>query len=472
MGHHKKLFRVALGVVCLNLISNAAATAQIKSGNWKWQNSQQNCCPPPPCVPYCPPTAPVDGLSPAPGPAMDPSLSPVPSAPTSPDASPAPADPGAPANSPPAQDPVANQPNFAQPQINNALANVGDTGSRGSRAPNMIGDFFGTSGTPYVSSIVGPAPPGFFNPPLGSPTSSFGNLAAAPGASVGRLKLTENGSIIPQDRFFVNYSYFNDARIYDGVDVHRITPGFEKTIFGDDISVEVRFPFADTASSNVNTTIGPNKSVTEFGNMSVWLKAVIAENCHFVVSTGLGLTLPTADDYVLFDGATELVVENQSVHFLPFIGAQYTPDDRWFAQGMIQFDIDSNGNDVLVGTPGALTSIGDARDNAYMFVDLSVGYWIYKAHSRSATIQGVAPILEIHHNTTLDNGDAIEAIGLAAPGSTSVTNAVFGLTTQMSDNKNLTLGYATPIGGDSQFDGELRVFFNWTPGAGGLGSCL
>lgn len=466
LGPGKRVRHVLFMMACVTLLSHTSAIAQ-QRGAWKWRKSQQVCPPSgvPICPPICPPT--VDQhATPVVTPSDDTTSSPVPETSDNQDASPAPA---ASAEGAPAPAPATdtNQPNFAQPEINNALASVGDTGSRGSRAPNMIGDFFGTSGTPYNPLGGGTIPP------LGPFNNAIGNLAAAPGASVGRLKLTENASIVPQDRFFLSYSYFDDARIYDGVDVQRITPGFEKTIFGDDISVEVRFPFADTASSNVNIANGPGKSATEFGNMSVWLKAVIAENCQFLVSTGLGLTLPTADDYVLFDGANELAVENESVHLLPFIGVQYTPNDRWFAQGMIQFDFDANGNEVFVGPLGGpLGSIGDARDNSYMFVDLSVGYWIYKAQCQSATIQGVAPILEIHHNTTLDNGDQLTEIGLARPGSTSVTNAVFGLTTQMSDNKTLTVGYTTPIGGDDQFDGELRLFFNWTPGAGGLCGCL
>lgn len=121
------------------------------------------------------------------------------------------------------------------------------------RAPNMIGDFFGTgsssssSSSSSVMSIIGFDPLGepiLSNLPFGagpgpgpsspSPLSQLfipgGNIGAAPGAQIGRLKLTENTSPIPQDRVFVNYSYFDDTPLFPGgVNVNRVAPGFEKT---------------------------------------------------------------------------------------------------------------------------------------------------------------------------------------------------------------------------------------------------
>ena len=110
-------------------------------------------------------------------------------------------------------------------------------------------------------------------------------------------------------------------------------------------------------------------------------------------------------------------------------------------------------------------TISRAQDNTFLFTDVSVGYWVYQSHDRSTCIQGIAPIAEIHYNTTLSQGQVIEAMNLAAPGNTTVTNMVFGLTTKMNKGKWLTLGYTAPVGGNRQFDGELRVLFNWIPGA-------
>ncbi|MFN8707809.1 MAG: hypothetical protein ACK50J_14120, partial [Planctomyces sp.] len=76
------------------------------------------------------------------------------------------------------------------------------------------------------------------------------------------------------------------------------------------------------------------------------------------------------------------------------------------------------------------------------------------------------PVIEVHHNTSLGSGNAFDGVNLdlAAPGSQHVTNMVFGINTKIHNGKSLTLGYVTPIGGDEQFDKEIRVMFNWIPG--------
>ncbi|MFO0426284.1 MAG: hypothetical protein ACK526_06930, partial [Planctomyces sp.] len=319
-------------------------------------------------------------------------------------------------------------------------------------------DYFGTFGNIY-SPLGGGLFPGV------SPFIT-GNLGAAPGANVGRVKLGENVSPIPRDRVFVNYSYFNDVNIAGGgIDVHRVTPGFEKTFLNGNASIELRTPFADTVSSTI-TTAGPQASATEFGNMTVWMKAMLIRGDQGALSTGLGLALPTADDYIVDNGGSDLAVENSSVHYLPFIGGIYTPDDRWFTQGLMQLDFDGSGNKVYTGNLAAPTFEGTARDTTYLFVDVSVGYWVYKTNHRHDTIQGIAPVIEVHHNTSLGSGNAFDGVNLdlAAPGSQHVTNMVFGINTKIHNGKSLTFGYVTPVGGDDQFDKEFRVIFNWMPG--------
>ncbi|MCA9086623.1 MAG: hypothetical protein KDA81_21345 [Planctomycetaceae bacterium] len=358
-----------------------------------------------------------------------------------------------------------DQPNFIQPQMNNALANVGDTGFSGSRAPNMIGDFFGTSYVPFSPSINGPS-----SFPSVLEHSIYGNLAAAPGANVGRLKMAENASPIPTDRFFVNYSYFNDVNILKGLSINRVTVGFESTIFNENMSVEVRTPFAQTAASTTyfnDTETFYRTDASQTGNMSIWFKALLAQSCTMSVAAGIGATLPTADSYFVIDERTDtlaLMVKNKTVHFLPYVATVYTPTDRSFFQMMTQFDIDSQGNPIYFDDGGGLGQIGRFNDNNFVFFDAQVGYWVYKNNCCNAAITGIAPIVEFHHNRTLNTGDAIPALGLNAPGKSNVSNLIVGLTARLGGNSSMTMGYATPVGGDRQFDGEFRLTFNWVPG--------
>jgi hypothetical protein len=98
------------------------------------------------------------------------------------------------------------------------------------RLPSMFGDFYG--GSSLVATITDTSFPAVVNFPAG-------------GAAVRRVKIGENNSSIPRDRFIFNYSFFNDVN--DGIgDVNRYTVGFEHTLFSENNSIEVRFPIAST----------------------------------------------------------------------------------------------------------------------------------------------------------------------------------------------------------------------------------
>lgn len=302
-----------------------------------------------------------------------------------------------------------------------------------------------------------------------------GDIISAPGSNVGRVKLTENTSPIPRDRAYINYSYFDNTPIFPGgVNVNRVTPGFEKTFLGGDMSVEVRAPFATTLDSDIMLGGVTNTSTSQFGNLTAYLKTLLYDDEAFALGAGVGVAVPTANDFLMLDartGRTVVGVDNKSVHLLPYIGGAYIPNNRLFVQSIMQFDVDLNGNDVLAssfadGSPtGVLTNLGNGHDRTYLFFDVSLGYWI---PTYLGPISRVAPILEYHLNQSLSDGDTISGAAgntfynFGAPGGVSVSNGVAGLVASIRDEATLTVAYATPLGGaDQQFDGEVRVMFNW-----------
>src|SRR5690606_12708154 len=126
-------------------------------------------------------------------------------------------------------------------------------------------------------------------------------------------------------------------------------------------------------------------SEIELGNVTAFLKALMWESDTFSWSAGVGMTIPTADDVrVEAGGRTILEIEHSAYHVLPFLGLLWTPSDRCFAQGLLQYDIDANGNPVHLssfnnGIPtGNLSKIGTADDATYAFIDLGIGYWMYR----------------------------------------------------------------------------------------------
>ncbi|MEZ6052512.1 MAG: hypothetical protein R3C02_14180 [Planctomycetaceae bacterium] len=320
-----------------------------------------------------------------------------------------------------------------------------------------------------------------------SEVAGISNPGAMPGGNVGRQKIAENSSPLPRDRVYVNYSYFNNTPLTsDGIDVNRVTPGFEKTFFGGDMSIEVRAPFATTLDSDLLSGALGDTSTTEFGNMTVFFKALLWDAGYEAISAGLGVTIPTADDVSL---GNVLRVKNESVHFLPFIGALFLPTERLYIQSFLQADIDPNGNtfqfsDFTAGVPsGNLRTIARPNDGDYVYFDVGIGYWIYQAPlcggacgtggcgDRHGWVRGIAPTLELHYNGTMNASDTVlvqqgptaYTIGNGRQSNLDIWNMVLGVNFDLRRNAVLTLAYATPLSnnGREQFDSEFRVMFNW-----------
>ncbi len=340
--------------------------------------------------------------------------------------------------------------------------------------------------------VVSPDAAWNYNYVILSEAAGLSNPGGAPGAMVGRQKLSENGSPLPHDRVFVNYSYFNNTPLQSGgVNVTRVTPGLEKTFFDGNMSVEVRAPFATTLDSDIIAGGLTDTGNAEFGNLTVYFKALLWDAGFEAISAGLGLTFPTADDVTLSmaDGTRLLDIQNESIHLLPFVAGLYMPTERVFVQGMLQLDLDPTGSstrftEFVNGAPtGNLLAVGRPNDADYVFFDIGLGYWMYQAPTYGASvcgdcsdaglgwIQGIAPTMELHYNGTINRADSVSVargpstirIGNPELSEIQLWNLVLGVTFQMRGNADLTLGYATPLntGRDRQFSSEVRVMFNW-----------
>lgn len=297
------------------------------------------------------------------------------------------------------------------------------------------------------------------------------NPSNSGGVVVGRMKIAENTSPIPRDRVFLNYSgFFNTPLAPGGVDVHRFVPGFEKTIFNGLASWEMRFPFASTIDTNFVAGGINSDGYVKYGNMSATYKMLLSASDTFLVSGGVQVALPTGSDINVStpNGAKVARVGNSSVHVMPFFGALYTPNQRFFTQAFLQVDVDANGNPVQVDptfSGGELVGVGRLNGPTFLYADLGAGYWMYRSESCRSRILGFAPTLELHYNRSLQAADLIVNRNIVIGDFFSnfeLLNMTIGCYTQFSPVSILTLGYNTPLGGgqDKQFAGELRVAFN------------
>ena len=363
-----------------------------------------------------------------------------------------------PSNTPPMGNPqAAPQSNFSnQPPVSSLAAGQGAISGQ-DYVPGFFGDFF--AGPATIIDSTGP-----------------GVVALPLNGTVGLMKFVENSSPIPRDRFYVNYSYFDDVNMIPGkLDVRRMTPGFEKTFFNGTTSFELRAPMATTLNSttlfdatNVRVN-GYDTTNFELGNLTGFFKALLYQDDVWALSTGLGVALPTADDQKVIndDGSGQVFnrIKNSSVHLLPFLGAVATPTDRWFMQGVLQFDAGLNGNSVYGFNGNTLIKEGTLNDPNWIFVSLGQGYWIYQAADQSSVINRIALVNEFHFNNTLGRTDQV--VGQTATFSDRLNvqsiNTVMGANILFDQNKSLMLGYSHPVGGgnDRSFDGEFRAIFNW-----------
>lgn len=170
------------------------------------------------------------------------------------------------------------------------------------------------------------------------------------GGLVGRNKYFDDGSPLPRDRVFFDYSHVGNFQGLDtSFDVNRYVFGAEKTFLDGTASVEVRVPFAGTVNSDQLGGQALDVDHAEFGNVGLLLKGTLFRNANGIVAVGLGLSMPTADDSrILFAGRTVLEIRNHAWLLQPILAAAWVPNDRFYVQAGLQFDFDANGNPVYV----------------------------------------------------------------------------------------------------------------------------
>ncbi|EMI16387.1 putative secreted protein [Rhodopirellula maiorica SM1] len=291
-----------------------------------------------------------------------------------------------------------------------------------------------------------------------------------PGVSTRRVKVAENFSPAIRHRVYVNYSFFNDA--FGGLgDISRYTLGVEKVLFKDLISIEFRLPTAATYGST--QTLGARQDRNfEIGNLTIIPKAVLKSDTHYIWSAGLGISVPTADDTRLRDSSGQdlLVVENESVHLLPFSGLLYRVNEDVTLQTYMQLDIAANGDPIRGNRfNNTLPVIGKFTDSTLMHLDVAATQSIYRNQDGDAGwIQQVLLNTELHYTATLQDSDMVSAGSLRYSNLANhfnIVNATTGFHLLVNDKLVVTPAISIPLrdGLDEQFDYEAMVQINYMP---------
>lgn len=326
---------------------------------------------------------------------------------------------------------------FLSPVVIQRRPSLGATAGSYSTAPNMIGDHFG--GT-FLYGLIG-------------------NHTVPLAGGDRRFKIAENVSPVPQDRVFFNYNHFENS-LRDSNDqnqsLDRFTFGFEKTFWRGHASLEARLPFASALNST--QTFGDlDTQSTELGNLAAALKVKLFSSCKCTISGGTAITIPTGDDFDLFNANTlELRVKNDSVHLAPFLGYLNQISCDTFFQGFVQADFDLGGNDVY--TSGGFQGV--IQDQHLLFIDASLGHWICRNCDPCARLNGVAAIAELHYTTTMNDTDSVASVTNPF-NRLDILNASGALNFQLG-RTSLRVGAAAPLTDNEEklFDAEVIFQLN------------
>ena len=197
------------------------------------------------------------------------------------------------------------------------------------------------------------------------------------------IKISENDGPRPVDRVYFGYNYYDNVNPslnpgLGGVNLHRETVGFEKTIWNGDASLGMRLPF-------VQLTGLPGANQSGVGDLSFLFKYAFYNDRQSgdLISAGLVLTTPTGANTPDFGDGT---AAPRSWLFQPWVGF-FKNFDRAYVQGI-----------------SSLLAPTDTRDPTLFWNSVAFGYWLTRNHPERI-ITGIIPTVEFHVTTPLNQRD-------------------------------------------------------------------
>lgn len=295
---------------------------------------------------------------------------------------------------------------------------------------------------------------------------------------LGRVKISESQSVIPQTRFILDHNYFSLAPVTNGrANINRLTPGVEWAFLNNNrASFELRVPIGWTVNCEQALDDIGSEDTGTIGDITLNFKMLLKRTRRFAMSAGMAVSLPTSKDRGL-SNTTEpvrnfLEVRNNSVHLMPFLGVMYLPNDAFYMQGFAQVDVSAGCSDVFfhdyVNT-GTMQKFGTWNECTYAYLSGVVGRWLYKDFSKRYGINGINVQAELHYTQSLGKGKDIhgtfvspdglsaERVTITRRSTEEYLNLTFASHFLINRKNNLGFGFSVPIFDQKQFDIEARI---------------
>ncbi len=302
-------------------------------------------------------------------------------------------------------------------------------------------------------------------------------------------KVSENNSVIPQDRIGISYNLLNDVELRSGFggfvpgddqEISEFKFRYEKTFFDGNFSVDLIMPFnitneRDQSFNSLNGLMLDRES--ELGDLAINLKALLHRTDRFALSAGLMLEIPTSDPQQILipiGPGIGLQFANEDSYFLtPWIGGLYDLNDKTFVQSFMSYRMETNRHDVNFLIGPAAFQIGDAQDPNYFMWSTQIGHRMYENRSRRG-ITAIIPSLELHYTSSTDTDPTASfqtpIIPIAIPpsiGSVDYLTLTLATNIELGRKASLGMGFGLPLReGNSTFpllsSGPTDKNFDWS----------
>jgi hypothetical protein len=284
---------------------------------------------------------------------------------------------------------------------------------------------------------------------------------------LGRSSIGANTRAVPTDRLYFDYSLIKNGVPFSRTEnFDRYTFGIEKTVGEGDFSVELRVPFAASMDNLLILENGQGASDVKTGNALVILKHELASNEQMIISGGLGISIPTGSDIEVDNAAGKPLIRlvNEATHMKPFLAMAFVPDQHFFMQSFIEYDLPAGRNGAEVNLDGmGLQQVGRFRDASHLLWDVSAGYW--SEADDESMIRRWAPVMEFHFDKGFSDGSQVRGNSYRLfdiSQDREAANILAGVTLDLHEGRYFSFGYGTGVGGNSSSsDGEFRATLNW-----------
>ena len=242
----------------------------------------------------------------------------------------------------------------------------------GARRNNVDGGCDGRSGKPYsgkhrlhVPDMLGSS--AWFT---GYSVGTNDTTVVLPTMLLTQPNVTERFNASVQNRIWADYRHWNNAVSLNGKSrpVEQFSFGLEKQILRR-TAVEVHVPIISQFASK--QTADSFATSTELGNILVSVKQMLRQNSKWTVSGGIGVTLPTAEDYRLPIATARL--KNSASSLVSFFGVQWHPNHDTFGHFIVQANLPIEKNELV---------FGDTRQKIegqqVIRTGIQLGHWIYR----------------------------------------------------------------------------------------------